>query len=197
MMIDEKKLKNALFNHGVIAFPTETVMGLGVIFDDELAYKKLNKIKNRPNDKPYAMLLKDAKDIEKYGFFDEKYNKIIVKYMPGPLTILIKSKESVPSFATHSTNIVGIRVPDNKIIQKILSIINKPLLAPSANKSGEQPCTTYKQVEREFKNELDYIVNIDSLGNKPSTIIDISGENIKLIREGDIPFSQILEEINS
>ena len=63
--------KEALFNHGVVAFPTETVMGLGVLFDDFAAYNKLNKVKERPEDKPYTMMVKDIEQIEKYAIIDE------------------------------------------------------------------------------------------------------------------------------
>ena len=88
-MVNNLKLaKKALENHGVIAFPTETVMGLAVYYDDFIAYDKLNKIKQRPEEKPYTMMVKSQNEIYKYAVIDEKAQKIIKAFMPGPITLL-------------------------------------------------------------------------------------------------------------
>lgn len=193
--INKEKILSSLTNHGVIAFPTETVMGLGIYYDDFLAYEKLNKIKNRPESKPYTLMLKSIDDIEKYAYLNERDRLIISKFMPGALTVLLKSKDNVADYVTHNTNVIGIRVPDFDIALNVLKIANKPLLVPSANKSGERPCLTFKEVKEIFKNEIDYLVEEDSLKSNPSTIVDLSGDDIKLIREGDIKFKDILEVI--
>ena len=105
----EQLLNNAfkaLNNHQVIAFPTETVFGLGVFYDDEKAYELLNKVKNRREDKPYTMMLDDVSKISEYAFISDKYLPIIKKYMPGSLTILVRAKANVPSYVTHGTGII-------------------------------------------------------------------------------------------
>lgn len=178
--------KSALDNSQVIAFPTETVMGLGVYFDDYNAYQLLNKIKCRPEDKPYTLMLGDINGISKYAYVDIKAQKIINKFMPGSVTLLLKAKEVVPSYVTHNTGIIGVRVPDLKLINDFINYCNKPLLVPSANKSGEKPAISSIEVKNIFKNEVSYIFEGSAPGGVPSTIIDLTGEEVKILREGPV-----------
>ena len=189
------KAKQALDKHGVIAFPTETVMGFAVYYDDEAAYNKLNKIKRRPEDKPYTLMVKDIYEIDKYAHVDDKVRKIINKYMPGPITLLLKAKEGLPSWVTHNSGIIGIRMPSNEIGLALLKAVEKPLLVPSANRSGEKPALNSKEVELIFHDEIDYIVSGSADLAKPSTIVDLSKQEVKVVREGPISLQDILETI--
>ena len=189
------KAKQALDKHGVIAFPTETVMGFAVYYDDEAAYNKLNKIKRRPEDKPYTLMVKDIYEIDKYAHVDDKVRKIINKYMPGPITLLLKAKEGLPSWVTHNSGIIGIRMPSNEIGLALLKAVEKPLLVPSANRSGEKPALNSKEVELLFHDEIDYIVSGSADLAKPSTIVDLSKQEVKVVREGPISLQEILETI--
>lgn len=184
--LDLNKAASILLDGCVVAFPTETVMGLGVVFDNYEAYKHLNELKGRPEDKPYTMMLGDIKDIEKYAYINSDAKKIIDTYMPGPITILLKSKENVPDYVTHGTNIVGIRVPDFDILNKLLKIVKKPLLAPSANPSGMPPALDPEKVSIYFNKTLEYIIDYNSKGELPSTIVDLSKDKPIILREGNI-----------
>ena len=186
----------ALNNHQVIAFPTETVFGLGVFYDDKQAYDLLNKIKNRREDKPYTMMISGIEEISKYAFIKDKYLPIINKYMPGSLTILVNAKPNIPGYVTHNTGIIGIRIPSNKEALNLLKYVKKPLLVPSANKADQKPALNEEEVKTIFEDEIDVIVpgKIDS--GEPSTIIDLTGEDIKLVRKGPIPFEELGKLIN-
>lgn len=188
---DINLIKKVLDNHGVIAFPTETVMGLGVYFDDKVAYDRLNTIKHRPEDKPYTLMLGDINDISKYAYISHRDFLLIKRFMPGSITILLHAKDNVPSYVTHNTGVIGIRVPDNEIICSIIKGVGKPLLVPSANRSGEKPCLTYLEVIETFKDEIEYVYPSDSLKNLPSTIVDLTNKDIKILREGPITQNQI------
>lgn len=181
----------ALNNHQVIAFPTETVFGLGVFYDDQEAYELLNKIKNRREDKPYTMMLFDVKEISKYASINKKYLPIIEKYMPGSLTILVNSKENVPSYVTHDSGVIGIRIPSNKEALELLKYVKKPLLVPSANKADQKPALSSNEVKTIFKDEIRVIVPGEISSGLPSTIIDLTGEEIKLIRKGPISLEEL------
>ena len=185
-----KDAKTILLNHGVVAFPTETVMGLGVLFNDYDAYIRLNVIKERPEDKPYTMMVKDVDEIEKYAFVDKKISRVINRFMPGSITLLLKAKECVPGYVTHNTGVIGIRVPTNEEAVALLKEINVPLLVPSANKSGEKPAQSSEEARRIFGEEVTYIDGC-STSNVPSTIVDLSANDIKLIRKGPISFDGI------
>ena len=186
----------ALNNHQVIAFPTETVFGLGVFYDDQKAYELLNKIKNRREDKPYTMMLDNVNKINEYAFIKDKYLPIINKYMPGSLTILVRAKANVPTYVTHGTGIIGIRIPSNKEALELLRFVKKPLLVPSANKADQKPALSVKEVNDIFKNEIDVIVPGEISSGEPSTIIDLTGDEIKLIRKGPIPLEELNQLIN-
>ena len=186
----QKALK-ALNNHQVIAFPTETVYGLGVFYDDEKAYELLNHIKQRREDKPYTLMLSDVEEISKYAEIDKRYLPIIKKFMPGSLTVLLKSKDNVPNYVTHNTGTIGVRIPSNKEALELLRFVKKPLLVPSANKADQKPALTAQEVKDIFQNEVNVIIEGDISGGLPSTIIDLTKEEIRLVRPGPISLEEI------
>ena len=186
----------ALNNHQVIAFPTETVFGLGVFYDDKEAYELLNKIKNRREDKPYTMMLDDVNKVNEYAFIKDKYLPIINKYMPGSLTILVRARANVPAYVTHDTGIIGIRIPSNREALELLRFVKKPLLVPSANKADQKPALSVEEVKAIFKDEINVIVPGEIGSGEPSTIIDLTGDEIKLIRKGPIPLEELNQLIN-
>jgi len=193
--LDLNKAASILLDGGVVAFPTETVMGMGVVFDNFNAYKHLNELKGRPEDKPYTMMLGSVEEIEKYAYIDDDAKKIINAFMPGPITVLLKARENVPSYVTHATNIVGIRVPDFDIVNKLLKIVKKPLLSPSANPSGMPPALDPKKVTVYFDKSLEYIIDYSSKGELPSTIVDLTKDIPIIIREGSIKKELIFDTL--
>ena len=184
-----------LLDGGVVAFPTETVMGLGVIYDNFDAYNRLNKIKGRPEGKPYTMMLSRVEEINIYANISETAKKVIDAFLPGPLTVLLKSKENVPGWVTHNTGVIGIRVPNFPLVNELLNLVGKPLLVPSANPSNLPPATKVNEVVIYFNVTLDYIVNNDSLQELPSTIVDLTTDEVKILRQGKISKKEILESI--
>ena len=186
------KALDALNNHQVIAFPTETVFGLGVFYDDFEAYNLLNQIKRRKEDKPYTMMLSCVNKINDYAIIDDKYLPIIKKYMPGSLTILVKSKDNVPGYVTHNTGVIGIRIPSNFEALSLLKYVGKPLLVPSANRADQKPALNDKEVKAIFDDEVKVIIPGESKSGEPSTIIDLTGDKIKLVRQGPISLDDIL-----
>ena len=190
-----KKAVIALNSHGVIAFPTETVMGLGVYFDDQIAYEKLNALKERKPNKPYTLMLYDPYVISFYAEVDQRAVKLINKFMPGPITLLLKVKGKVPRWVTHGTGVIGIRVPNNKKALDLLYNLEKPLLVPSANKADQPPCTNSKEVKEVFGDLVDYVIKGKSGGSKSSTIVDLTGPEVKIIREGVLPKEEIFKAL--
>lgn len=188
------KAVDALRKGEVIAFPTETVFGLGVIFDEEKAYQKLVEVKRRPPTQPFTLMCGRIEDIENYAYLDEKTKKIVETFMPGPLTIIVRVKDDVPPFVTLGTGFIGIRVSESTMVQHLIQSVGKPLLVPSANKHGEIPATTSAMALEAFNGEIPFVIEGKSESNIPSTIIKIDGK-IELIREGGIPFDRILDRV--
>ena len=185
-----KKASKILQNGGLIAFPTETVYGLGVIFDNEQSYERLINVKRRPPEKPFTLMCGSLDDIKKYAYVNELAQKLIDAFMPGQFTIILKAKENLPRWVVSKEGNVGIRISDDKFVQNLIIETGKPLLVPSANRSGENPCHTSNEVKDSLGNDLDAIIIGESVSNIPSTIV-FADDSVHIIRLGEISESEI------
>lgn len=193
ILLKRNQIENAakILSEGhLIAFPTETVFGLGVVFDNEAAYKNLITVKRRPPEKPFTLMCADKTDIEKYAYVNKKAEKLIKAFMPGQFTIILKAKKCLPSWAVSKEGMVGIRIPDDKTIRELIRLTGKPLLVPSANRSGQPPLTNHLDVIKEFGGEVDAIMEGESTSNVPSTIVLVD-DKINIIRVGLITEEEI------
>ncbi|XRO75566.1 L-threonylcarbamoyladenylate synthase [Methanocaldococcus sp. 28A] len=194
--LDEKErenilnfLKKEILNGKIIICGTDTLYGISANALDEYAVKKVYEIKKRDFNKPLSICVKDKKEIEKYAYINELAKKIIDKYLPGPLTIILKKKPLIPDIVAK--DYIGIRIPDEPVIRE-LSIV--PLTTTSANISGKESPTSLDDIDGEILKKVDYIVDIGKCKySKPSTIIKIENNKITPIREGAIPISEIIE----
>lgn len=185
-----KKASKILQNGGLIAFPTETVYGLGVVFDNEQSYERLINVKRRPPEKPFTLMCGSLDDIKKYAYVNELAQKLIDAFMPGQFTIILKAKENLPRWVVSKEGNVGIRISDDKFVQNLIIETGKPLLVPSANRSGENPCHTSNEVKDSLGNDLDAIIIGESVSNIPSTIVFVD-DSVHIIRLGEISESDI------
>ena len=185
-----KKASKILQNGGLIAFPTETVYGLGVIFDNEQSYERLINVKRRPPEKPFTLMCGSLDDIKKYAYVNELAQKLFDAFMPGQFTIILKAKENLPRWVVSKEGNVGIRISDDKFVQNLIIETGKPLLVPSANRSGENPCHTSNEVKDSLGNDLDAIIIGESVSNIPSTIVFVD-DSVHIIRLGEISESEI------
>ena len=189
---NSNEAKEALRNGEVIAFPTETVFGLAVRYDSKEAYDKLVAVKRRPPDKPFTLMGGKDFKFEDFAILNDRAKKVIAKFVPGPITLLLKPKEGLADYLTLKGNTIGIRVSSSSRLQNFITEVGCPLLVPSANKSSEKPGLTAEEVYDVFNGEIPFIVDEECDGQKPSTIVDLSDENtIRLIRQGDLPFEEI------
>lgn len=180
-----------LKNGEVLSFPTETVFGLGVRYDDYQAFEKLVAVKQRPPEKPFTLMCASVEDIAKYAYVDSNIKRVIDTFMPGPITLLLKPKENLYPWVTLKSPTIGIRVPDFKELQRLIASVGVPLLVPSANKSGKQPCKDITEVIKEFDGEISAVINGKVNGALPSTIVSLVDGKCTLIRQGDINFDTI------
>ncbi|MFA5659946.1 MAG: L-threonylcarbamoyladenylate synthase [Bacilli bacterium] len=179
-------------NGEVIAFPTETVYGLGVIFDREDAFEKLVKVKERRADKPFTLMLPFTRLISDFAKVDDKTRAIIDAFLPGELTLILEANQGLPKHVTLGSKYIGIRVSANHHVANLITLIGKPLLVPSANKKDEKPALTASEVLSIFNGEIAGILEGETTSHIPSTIVKIS-DKIELVREGSIPFPKILK----
>jgi len=131
---------------------------------------------------------------KKYGFFNQKALALAKKYWPGPLTIIVKRKSTLPKFLNTNTKTIGIRFPKHKLSQKLVKKFAYPLTTTSANISGLASPYSVSVIKKQFRNQKlkpDFILDSGRLKKKlPSTVIDISGKTSKILRHGDIKLAQ-------
>lgn len=180
----------------VIAFPTETVYGLGVILDDEEAYKKLVTVKRRPPEKPFTLMLADPEQIREFAKLNSIAEKLISRFMPGQFTIIVDAKPGLPKWCVSEAGKIGIRIADYDLIRNLIRKTGKALLVPSANKSGETPGTTSDEVIEAFNNELAAVIEGKSVSNTPSTIVLVEDDCARIIREGVVTKEDIEKVIS-
>ena len=180
----------------VIAFPTETVYGLGVVYDDEKAYDSLCTVKRRPPEKPFTLMLADVKDVEKYAELNNIARALVKAFMPGQFTIITKAKEGLPSWCVSNSGNVGIRIADYDLIRDLIRKTGKPLLVPSANRSGEKPAINTQETIDAFGDELAAIVEGESISNIPSTIVFVGDKYSEVFREGAVKIEDIKRVIS-
>ena len=173
----------------VIAFPTDTLYGLGVDLTNEDAIRKLYSVKNRPEELPLILLGSSKEELLPYVLaWTPLAEKLSEEFWPGGLTIILKKSFKVPDFVVSNMDTVGIRVPNHPVILKILEEYGKPLATSSANLSGNASSSTGRHVAEELA-DTDLALLLDA-GKTPeseqSTIIDLSGDEPIIIREGSI-----------
>lgn len=179
---DLSSLKEAFEKGEVIAFPTDTVFGLACIFDDEKAIERLKGIKRRDAHKPLPMMCANISMMQEVAVMSDEAIKLAESFFPGPLTIILKKREEVPSFVTNGFETIGIRIPDHEGVLKLIEYIGKPLLVTSANISNEPALKHYKDVENSLK-EIDGIIEMDAESELASTIVDMT-DGFKILRKG-------------
>lgn len=187
----KKPLKRALEvlrRGGVIAHATETCYGFACDIFNRRALASLYKIKKMSLKKPVSILVPDFASAKKYGKFSPFAKKLAKKYWPGPLTIIVKRKKSLPNFFNPGTKTIGIRIPAHALSLNLAKAFGGPLTTTSANISGQPSPYSVSAIQKQFRGKKpkpDFVLNSGRLKkNPPSTIIDISQKTPKIIRHG-------------
>jgi L-threonylcarbamoyladenylate synthase len=181
-----------LRNGEILVFPTETVYGIGVVFDSPSAFEHLVQTKKRPPSKPFALMCSSLKQAYQYIDVDSKAKAVMEAFLPGELTVLVHAKKDLPNHVTLGTGIIGIRVPASEYVQKLIAKVGKPCLVTSANISGQPTSTSYEEVLPIFDGLVGGIVKGECTSLLASTIVDLTDDsNIKLVRQGKIPFEDL------
>ncbi len=185
-----------LRNGGLVAFPTETVYGLGGDALNPLSSRKIYAAKGRPSDNPlivHVCKMEDVASITKE--IPESAKKLAEKFWPGPLTMILRKSELVPYETTGGLDTVAVRMPDNAIAQALIEAAGGYVAAPSANLSGKPSPTLAKYVMEDMDGRIDLVLDGGTLGiGLESTIVDLTGEVPEILRPGYIT-GEMLEEV--
>lgn len=189
------KLRTILENGGAVILPTETVYGLFAQALNEDAVNRVYQLKQRPRDKAMNLNVSNLNDIYFFSqntpFFLEKlYNR----FMPGPLTIILKANKNVPFWVNSGLDTVGFRLPNHEQTLRLISETG-PLIGPSANISGNESGKKFSDIQAQFSVDLPGIEDDQALTGIDSTILDLSGQKARILRQGAISREEIQKAI--
>jgi L-threonylcarbamoyladenylate synthase len=180
---------------GLIAFRTDTFYGLGVDPLNSAAVAKIRKLKGREDNKPILVLISDMDQLDR--FVGEKsgiFGLVAVGHWPAPLTLIGPARAELPLELTARTKTIGVRLPDDENVRALVRACGGALTATSANVSGEPPARTAKEVEEYFPTGIDLIIDGGEVTvSEPSTVVDLSGSEPRLVREGAVSREELAE----
>ena len=190
--IDE--LAEILKRDGVISVPTDTVYGVCARMNSVKAHDKLVIVKKRPETKLFPVMCADEEQIKSIAIVDEKAEKLIRAFMPGPITLILKKNPQIPDYVSNGGTTIAVRMATSKALEDLIRKINSPIFMSSANQSGEPTCTNLDEIEKACP-LLDGMMEGSVSFGQASTIIDCTSEEIKILRSGPISMEQIKEVI--
>jgi tRNA threonylcarbamoyl adenosine modification protein (Sua5/YciO/YrdC/YwlC family) len=171
---------------GVIGYPTDTVYGLGCDLMNKQAIDRLYQIKGMSRDQQLAFICPDLADISKFAIVENDVYRVLKRCLPGPYAFILTATREVPKIVQNKQKTVGIRVPNHPVTLAIVRELGRPLISTTAARHGESPMVDPWEIEQEFPG-LDLVVDGDGGGTVPTTVVDLSSGEIKILREGAGP----------
>ena len=185
-------------NGGLVVFPTETVYGIGADATNSDASKKIYEAKGRPSDNPLIIHIANPEDVENYAESSALYYSLAKAFMPGPITVVLPVKKTIPRTTTGGLDTVAVRCPSHPIAHKLIELSGVPIAAPSANLSGSPSPTSATHVIDDMQGRVDMIIDGGECDiGLESTIVKIEdGEKLTLLRPGKITPEQLLAVVD-
>lgn len=193
-IIDDLRLAADALRQGLlVAFPTETVYGLGADATNPIAIQRLFAAKGRPSDNPLIVHLGEVGQLSQAALsVSPTAWQLLDRFSPGPITVVVEKCSNVLDSVTAGLSSVGVRIPDQSQAQELLRLVNRPVAAPSANLSGLPSCTTWQSVLEDFNGKIDYVVKgeVSRIGIE-STVVDCTRSQPVLLRAGAVTLEQL------
>jgi L-threonylcarbamoyladenylate synthase len=191
------KAARAMKKGGLVIYPTDTVYGLGCDPFNIKAVEKLFKVKGERKSKPLPILASEMKAVERIAHMNEDAKKIANKYWPGPLTLVVPKKPALPSIVTCNLESVGVRIPNHKVALQLITLCGGLIVGTSANKTGEKPPKTAQEAASQLGERVDIILDGGRAPlSQESSIVDLTSKTPKMIREGPIKLTHIMNTFN-
>ncbi|MCX7794242.1 MAG: L-threonylcarbamoyladenylate synthase [Thermodesulfovibrionales bacterium] len=191
-----EKAFSCLKNSGIIAYPTETIYGLGALYDHKDAIDRIIRLKGRPETKGILLVAGSIHSVmEIVEDIPYQLMKLAEKFWPGPLTIVFKAKPFISELLTGGTGKIAIRIPGQSFALELVRKKGLIITSTSANPSGLPPATDSEEIKKYFPEGIDLLIDGGRIYGKPSTIVDFEEGRIKILREGAIP-KEAIEQFN-
>ncbi|HSW55878.1 MAG TPA: L-threonylcarbamoyladenylate synthase [Ignavibacteriaceae bacterium] len=178
------KAINILKEGGVIIYPTDTVYGIGCDIFNKQALDRVKEIKSNPDIKLLSFICPDLKDIAKYAKVSDYAYKTMKRLLPGPYTFILPAAKNVPKKLWSKRKTVGIRIPDHPVALKIVEGLGNPIVSTSTTTRKGELIIDPQEIKAVFNSQVDLMLASGNLSGKPSSVIDLSGEEPVVVREG-------------
>ena len=174
---------------GLVAFPTETFYGLGAAALSADAVRRIFVVKGRPEGKPLLVLVDSVAMLNTIASrIPSGARPLMARHWPGPLTLVVPARDTVPEVLTAGTGTLGVRLPAHPVARALVSAFGGPVTAPSANPSGAPPPTTAAEVLEHFDGIIEIVIDAGpTSGGEPSTVVDVTVDPPRVLRQGAVP----------
>jgi tRNA threonylcarbamoyl adenosine modification protein (Sua5/YciO/YrdC/YwlC family) len=176
---------------GVIGYPTDTVYGLGCDLMNKQAIESLYRIKGMQRDKSLAFICPDLSDIARYAVVENAAYRVLKHFLPGPYVFILPATREVPKMVQTKQKTVGIRVPDHPVTLALVRELGRPLISTTAAGPGEDPMVDPWEIDERFPG-LELVLDAGGGGTVPTTVVDLSGGEVKIIRQGAGPVDELV-----
>ena len=180
-----KRLTDTLTSGGIVVYPTDTIYGLGCDMFNRKAIERICQIKQVPTDGSFSFICADLTDLTKYArnVSNASY-RLMNRLLPGPYTFVLEASRDVPKFMMSKRKTVGIRVPDNQVCRAIVTALGQPIISTSLTLPGGDLLNNPDDIETRLGKMVDIIVDAGILLSEPSTVVDLTGDEPVVLREG-------------
>jgi len=179
-----KRVVECLKQGGVIAYPTDTIYGLGCDIFNKKGVKKIYQIKQRDPRKPFSFICADLSDVSNYAQVSNFAFKIMKRYLPGPYTFVLEASRVVPDLLTTRQKTVGIRIPNNAIALSIVRELGHPIVTTSVNVTGADSHCDPAVIDQQVGKQLDLVIDGGNLLGEQSTVISLIDDKVEILRQG-------------
>ncbi|MDI1443791.1 L-threonylcarbamoyladenylate synthase [Polyangium sp. 6x1] len=191
---EPRKIRRAveiLEKGGVIGYPTDTVYGLGCDLFNKQAIETLYQIKGMQRDKNLAFICPDLGDIARYAIVENAAYRVLKRFLPGPYCFVLQATREVPKIVQMNKKTVGIRVPSNPVTLAIVRELGRPIISTTAAPPGEEPMVDPWEIKERFP-ALELVLDAGAGGNLPTTVVDLSEGDVRILREGAGPIDDLV-----
>lgn len=177
---------------GLVAYPTETFYGLGALARDAAALERLARAKLRPEGKPLPLLAADVSQVQDVARLEGLAARLAARFWPGPLTLVLPAAPDLDAAITAGAGTVAVRIPGSEIARTLARLAGGAIVSTSANLSGEPPPTAPAELSPDLVARIDHVLDGGRTpGGLPSTIVEVAGDALRLLREGVIPLDAV------
>lgn len=188
-----RRAVDALEAGEVIAYPTDTVYGLGCDIGNKRAIDRLYQIKGMDRAQPLAFICPDLSEIARYAIVDNQIYRVLKRFLPGPYCFILEATREVPRTLQTKRKTIGIRVPNHEVTRLIVTELGRPIISTTAQRTGQEPHVDASEIDDDFKG-LGLVLDAGGGGVVPTTVVDLTVQPPQVIREGAGPVDDFVDE---